>query len=324
MDRRTFLCGLTATSAQPVLFGDRAQASSAPPTGSACLRAPFPVPAVISRPTLLWADEFDQLDLSTPSRHGKWRPNESWQDLGTGYRDFAGDSWNVNPNQPGFAPFNPFLVRDSVLTISNTLVPASLRTLIRSTMDGTAQKDLPTPKRMGGMLITDPEVTSFRYGYFEIRVRWPNSGRGMFPAIWLFRSNNDCEPEGKGGAEIDILEIFGDVEDSAYHISIHHNDRHGIGNSYKISPPDGEHLRHADDWHLISLDWQPKELTFLRDGEILHKVEGGRATWFDADMSLRLNYCVDGKWFGEKKVDASTPGTLLMEVDYVRVYSHRP
>jgi hypothetical protein len=41
-------------------------------------------------------------------------------------------------------------------------------------------------------------------------------------------------------------------------------------------------------------------------------------------MSLRLNYGMDGKWFGKKKVDASTPVTLLMEVDYVRVYSHRP
>jgi beta-glucanase (GH16 family) len=321
MDRRTFLCGLTAASAQPVLFGDRAKASPTAPTGSAC-KAPLPVPAVISRPTLLWADEFDQLDLSTPSRHGKWRPNESWQHLGTGYRDFAGDSWNVNPNQPGFAPFSPFLVHDSILTISNTLVPASLRTPIRSTMDRTAQKDLPTPKRMGGMLITDPEVAAFRYGYFEIRAKWPNSGRGMFPAIWLFRSNNDCGPEGKGGAEIDIFEIFGDV--SSYYVSIHHNDRHGIGNSYRISPPDGEHLTQADDWHLISLDWQPKELTFLLDGEIVHKVEGGRASWFDADMSLRLNYAVDAKWFGEKKVDANTPVTLLMEVDYVRVYSSRP
>jgi beta-glucanase (GH16 family) len=323
MDRRTFLCGLTAASAQPALSA-RAEAPSAPTTGSAGFRAPIPVPAVISRPTLLWADEFDQLDLSTPSRHGKWRPNEFWQDLGTGYRDFAGDSWNINPNQPGFAPFNPFLVRDSVLTISNALVPAPLRGPIRSTMDRTAQRDLPTPKRMGGILITDPEVTRFRYGYFEIRVRWPNSGRGMFPAIWLFRSNNDSEPAGKGGAEIDILEIYGDVKGSSYYISIHHKDRHGIGNSYSISPRHGDHLRHADDWHLISLDWQPKEITFLKDGEILHKVEGWRAKWFDADMSLRLNYGVDAKWFEQKKVDASTPVTLLMEIDYVRVYSHRP
>jgi beta-glucanase (GH16 family) len=321
MDRRTFLCGLTAAGAQPVLFGDRAEAASAPPTGSA-RRAPLPVPAVISRPTLLWADEFDQLDLSTSSRHGKWRPNEFWQDLGTGYRDFAGDSWNVNPNQPGFASFSPFVVRDSVLTISNTVVPASLTTLIRSTMDRTAQKDLPTPKRMGGMLITDPELTKFRYGYFEIRARWPNSGRGMFPAIWLFRSNSDREPEGKSGAEIDIFEIFGDV--GSYYVSVHHKDRHGIGQSYIMSPPHGEHLRQADDWHLISLDWQPKEITFFLDGEISHKVEGARAHWFDVDMSLRLNYGVDAKWFGEKKVDASTPVTLLMEVDYVRVYSCRP
>src|SRR5215475_4678688 len=172
MDRRRFVCGLTAASVQPVLFSDAEKASSGPASESACFRAAFP--AVISRPTLIWADEFDELDLSSPSRRGNWRPNEFWQDLGTGYRDFAGDSWNINPNQPGFAPYSPFFVRDSVLTISNTVVPPSLRTLIRSTMDGSEQRDLPTPKRMGGMLITDPEVGSFRYGYFEIRVRWPN------------------------------------------------------------------------------------------------------------------------------------------------------
>jgi beta-glucanase (GH16 family) len=292
------------------------------PTQSACFRAASP--ALISRPVLLWADEFDQLELSTPTQVGKWRPNEFWQDLGTGYRDFAGDSWNINPNQPGFAFFNPFRVQDSVLTITNTLVPARLRALIRSTMDKTEQKHLPTPKRMGGMLITDPKFRSFRYGYFEIRVRWPNSGRGMFPAIWLFRSERDCEPDGKGGAEIDLLEVYGDLGGSHYHITIHHNDCHGTGKSYGISPPDGEQLGQVNDWHLIGLDWQPNELTFLRDGEVLHKVEGTRARWFDATMSLRLNYAVDARWFGTNKVDASTPATLFMEVDYVRVYNYRP
>src|SRR5690625_4460185 len=73
-------------------------------------------------PTLLWAGEFDgPLDLATADHPtGRWRTGDLWQPLDRGYADFgAGDHrcWLANPReQLGGQRYNPFQVRDSVLT----------------------------------------------------------------------------------------------------------------------------------------------------------------------------------------------------------------
>lgn len=315
MHRRSFIRDFAALALGSSWASGSAKGVGA--TASAMAR-----PAVVARPALLWSDEFEALDLSSPARPGTWRPNEAWQDLAAGYHDFAGDSWNVNPNQPGFEGHSPFAA-DGTLTITNRNVPHLLRPAIRSSLDAAGRPDLPVPRRMGGMLITDPDVRSFRYGYFEVRVRFPVTGRGMFPAIWLFRDRPRGEQDRKGQAEIDLLEVFGAPDGRPYHTTLHRRDYRGVGDTIPVSPPAGERVADAGAWHVIALDWQPGALTFLRDSTVLSQIAGERAAWFDQSMSIRLNYAADGRGFGRNRTDMSTPEQLTMQIDYVRVYDRR-
>ncbi len=315
MHRRGFIRDLTALALGSSWTSESAKSAGA--TARALAR-----PASIIRPALLWSDEFDALNLSSPTRPGTWRPNEAWQDLTVGYHDFAGDSWNVNPNQAGFEGFSPFSA-DGTLTITNRTVPPPLVPVIRSSLDAAGHPNLPVPRRMGGMLITDPDIRSFRYGYFEVRVRFPVRGRGMFPAIWLFRDRPEGEQDKKAQAEIDLFEVFGEPDGRPYHATLHRRDYRSVGDTYSVSPQTGERVADAGMWHVIGLDWQPGAITFLRDHTVLNRIEGEWATWFDQSMSIRMNYAADGHGFGRNRTDESTPERLTMEIDYIRVYDRR-
>jgi beta-glucanase (GH16 family) len=262
---------------------------------------------------LLFSDEFDTLDLkSAGNPTGVWSPVDFWQDInGAGYEDFAGiDTWNINPNGGGvFAAHNPFSTSGSVLTITSTRRPSDMTAPIAASMVSQGIPP-PTPNWVGGILITNPDVITFRYGYFEARLRWPNPGKGMFPAWWLYNARGGP----KTSAEIDILEIFGDVG-NAYSTSMH-----GL-----VSTTIASFTTDTNNWHTYGMDWQPTYLRFYRDHVQIAEVTGAPAAWFDVPMGLRINFAMNAPWFsGVNKSDVSTPSPMNMEVDYVKVWDVLP
>ncbi len=264
---------------------------------------------------LIWAEEFDKpLDLSTSTHIGKWRPNDQWQNVAVGYKDFGGDSWDINPNQHPL--FSPFLVADGVLTIMARKTPNAIVPDIEALVGpGNA------PKWSGGILISDRLQHSFKYGYFEIRARLPTPGKGMFPAIWLYVSNGkDLPDKRKSGAEIDILEVMGYGGGRPWQITAHRRDWQGIGDQTEV----GSFNSDTADWHTYGLDWQPTYLRFYRDGIMVGQVTGADASWFNVEMSIRLNFSVDGNYISKlgNLSDQTTPDVMTMQVDYVRVYDY--
>lgn len=255
-----------------------------------------------------WAEEFDTLDMTTSSHVGRWRPNDFWQNVNAGYEDFAGTSWNANPND-GIG-INPFSIADSVLTITCQRTPPETVAAIEAEMvsqgvGGTA------PAWTGGILITNDAVRRFLYGYFEWRVRFPQVGRGMFPALWLYHaSGEDTKPD----AEIDVFEIFGSAAGSPVVASYH---QAGNGDSISTSSPD------VTGWHRYGLDWQPSYLRLYVDDEMVGELTGAAAEWFDVPMQVRLNYSMDAPWFPTKS-NGTTPDPLTMEVDYIRHWAVKP
>ena len=88
-------------------------------------------------PVLLFSEEFSlALDITTGTagdsiaHQGFWRFNDTWQQVDCGYKDFAGQSWNINPLESGFASYSPFDINAGFLTISARRVPAALVTPI--------------------------------------------------------------------------------------------------------------------------------------------------------------------------------------------------
>jgi beta-glucanase (GH16 family) len=255
------------------------------------------------------------LDLTTAFHQGTWRANDFWQNVNTGYRDFGGGSWNINPNQS--PRFSPFQVRDGFLTISAIRTPPELKEQLGLTGISAI------PGWAGGQLVTEMRRNAFLFGYFEFRARWPNGGRGMFPAIWLYVADGTKSADkSKSGAEIDILEILGFSDGMPWTATVHQRDYLGRGSQKTL----GSYYLDTTNWHVYGLDWQPSWIRLFRDGKLVGELSGAAAAWFDVPMSIHLNYAMDGKYLVSKGRGSSsaTPDPLLMQIDYVRVYEHRP
>jgi len=252
--------------------------------------------------TLLWSEEFDTLDLASPTnRWGKWRPNDVWQPLDQGYVDFASDTtWAVNPAQqiPGVA--SPFSISESVLRITTTRTPPEVR------------KEVEGCPWLGGVLVSNtllPKMT-FGYGYYEFRARFPTVGRGMFPAMWFY-SARGLNP-GKPRAEIDLFEVFGEAEGKPWRSTLH---------STSLVNVQTQNLD-TTDWHTYGVHWTEDKIDFYYDGRRTARAPSEDVKFFQGtSMSIRTNFVMDAEYFPpDRTSDLSTPDTLHMDIDYIRQY----
>jgi hypothetical protein len=292
-------------------------------------------PAAAPGPGLVWSDEFDSLSIASPENpEGLWRPNNSWQKLDTaGFVDYAGTNWNINPNHPALKEFSPFSIVDGALRIRSFRTPPAAAEVIRAAQEQQIAND-PTapvtpklssvPAWCGGVLILNQEVKTVRYRYIEIRSRFPQQGRGMFPALWLYsKTTTDTSadfgvPVEKQAAEIDLLEAFG--VPNRWATTLHRKNADQNGPSDKL----GMRAEDMKSWHIYGLEWKPSVLRVYRDGVKLYDVPSDVAAFFDVDMAIRMNFAMDAPWFEPSAKSNATTGELAMDIDYVRVYRAKP
>jgi len=161
---------------------------------------------------------------------------------------------------------------------------------------------------------------SQKYGRFEARIKIPK-GQGIWPAFWML--GDDIAKVGwpKSG-EIDIMENIG-KEPALVHGTIHGPGYSGgQGPSAPFALPDN--TRFADDFHIYSVEWEPKAIRFYVDDHLYSTRTPSdipkEAKWvYDHPFSLLLNVAVGGQWPGSP--DGTTQFPQTMTVDYVRVYS---
>ncbi|MGF7228585.1 MAG: glycoside hydrolase family 16 protein [Candidatus Saccharibacteria bacterium] len=277
---------------------------------------PLTTPTVPSAVGLLWSDEFTESSMSyaTDTGGGTWRtkPHEAGGTLANGYSDFAGSSWNVSAADA--TTYGIVTIASSIMTIKAMRNPG---------LPGVSNNWI------GAQLSTNhliPNLT-WRYGYFEWRMRLPNPSRGMFPALWLF--NNDItRSSATAGAEIDVMEIFGNATGDPWTAGVHYNNGglpiSGITNEAVVSASDD-----TANWHRYGVDWQSDHITFYKDGVAVGSVSPAGVTWFQtANLGIRMDYVMDPTFVGS--ANQSTPSdpvlgtTPQMDVDYVRVYTSFP
>ncbi|MEO7719721.1 MAG: RICIN domain-containing protein [Capsulimonas sp.] len=161
-------------------------------------------------------------------------------------------------------------------------------------------------------LKTAGKVSMGPYGYYEARCKFPNGGKGYWPAFW-FLGNNIGSVGWPTCGEIDVAEeINGQWEN---HQSLH---MPGWDPTLQTTPNSS-----TTTYHNYGVNWQPGYCAFYVDGAFTGQFnQGGGGNWVfnNQTMYMLLNLAVGGNWPGNP--DGSTAGTAYFNVDYVRQYQN--
>ena len=175
------------------------------------------------------------------------------------------------------------------------------------------------PQRLNGHVGTQGTY-DFTYGFAAARIK-TQSARGQHSAFWMqsVAGQKPLGPE-KGGAEIDVMEYFGDDHPEGGLTSFtYYLDKKGKKQTVGGWLPDVEDL--GDDWseqfHVFSVEWTPTEYVFRIDGRVTQRLEGETSGQPEFLILSLLSSDYELPRFNGK-----LPET--MEVDWARVWETGP
>jgi beta-glucanase (GH16 family) len=261
---------------------------------------PQPAAAAPIGYTLVWSDEFNAPDGTTPDPQ-KWN------------YDLGGNGWGNHELE--FYTNHP---QNAQIRSGNLVITAQKE----SATDKYGTRDYTSAR------IKTQSLFAQAYGRFESRIKIPK-GEGVWPAFWMLGEDIATLGWPRCG-EIDIMENIG-KEPAAVHASLHGpaapgsdpgNNKATADRTQKFSLPG--HANVSDDFHIYAIEWEPTTVRFFIDKE--NYATFTKAAWpqnaawpFDHKFFLILNLAIGGDWPGPPDADTVFPQQML--VDYVRVYS---
>lgn len=175
------------------------------------------------------------------------------------------------------------------------------------------------PYRLNGHVGTEGSY-GFTYGFAAARLR-TQSDRGQHAAFWMqaIGGQRDGGPK-KGGAEIDIMEYFGDDHPQGGLTSFtYYLDQAGKKQTEGGWLPGVDDL--GDDWassyHVYSVEWTPEEYVFRIDGQVTQRIEGETSGRDEFLILSLLSSDYELPRFNGKLPES-------MEVDWARVWEMGP
>ncbi len=271
------------------------------------------VPASPSNYTLVWQDEFNGPNGSSPDPH-KWT------------YDLGGNGW-------GNRELESYTDRPENARVENGNLVITARKENFEGADHLAKEYTSARLKTQGLFAQ-------AYGRFEARIKIP-AGQGIWPAFWLLGQNISSAGWPRCG-EIDIMENIG-KEPGIVHGSLHGPRSIGTATDLTTSVKLVGNKDFSADFHVYAVEWEPGTMRFYVDATLygtftpssipeLHGSEPGAASvpddspadragaWvFDHPFFLVLNVAVGGDWPGPPDASVHFPQTML--VDYVRVYA---
>lgn len=159
----------------------------------------------------------------------------------------------------------------------------------------------------------------WRYGYFEARLRW-DVVKGAWPAFWLIpledATGQDIYNGTKESGEIDIFEGQGD-EPHVFYGTIHDwvnlHDRANRNNHFPL--PGSVDL---NQFHTYGLLWTPGKVTWYLDNQPLHS-ESTPAI-FDRQNFFLVLGMQEGEDWKAGNLSGVTASSMTLNVDWVRVW----
>lgn len=160
-------------------------------------------------------------------------------------------------------------------------------------------------------------IQKYKYGYFEMRFK-ANAEKGVWPAFWLYG--------GEPNEEIDFYEGKGERDDQI-HLDVHcpQGCDDYKGGFLNLQKNWGGWLRAdrslADDWNIISGEWQEDYIKFFLNGSPVGYFKGN----FKTAQYLIINCAVaknDGAFHPGPDSLTKFPNQFL--IDYVRIWDKAP
>jgi len=248
-------------------------------------------------PAATFTDDFDEDSVDRPD--GNWRTRDQ------GY---------IGVRTCSRASADAAEVADGVLELSVTEDPE--REGDECQLPGRRKK---FPYRLNGHVGTEG-AHAFTYGFAAARIR-TQAARGQHAAFWLQAVGGQKEggPE-QGGAEIDVIEYFGDDHPEGGLTSFtYFLDEDGEKQTVGGWLPDHERL--GDDWaeqfHVFSVEWTPDEYVFRIDGQVTQRLEGPTS-----GVPEFLILSLLSSDYELPRFDGELPES--MEVDWARVWETGP
>lgn len=238
--------------------------------------------------TLVWSDEFNQVDGSSPDTT-KWA------------YDLGASGW-------GNGELENYTSRTNNARIVGGMLVIEAR-----------QESYQGSSHTSARLKTQGKW-SWRYGRVEARIKIPR-GQGIWPAFWILGTNITSAGWPTCG-EIDIMENIG-REPALVHGTIHgpgYSGSGGIGGPCAL--PGNPNF--ADGFHIYAVEWTTNQIKWFVDGYQYFSVNTASlpsgTTWvYTQPQFIILNVAVGGGWPGNP--DGTTVFPQPMLVDYVRVYA---
>ena len=253
--------------------------------------------------TLEWSDEFVQSDILPDTK--KWG-----YDVGDGVQD---NTDGTNPHNGGWGNGES---QWYTANNENNAYVSDGTLKIRAAREKTGNKNWSSSR------MVTRNLKEFKYGYFEFRVKIPESP-GIWPAIWMLR-HDVYDPNGTVWptcGEIDILETSTNIWGvGRVYGTLHCDAGHSGGPIYS----QGLQLSQIEKkWHLYGLYWTPNSMLWYYDdqlvGKYIPKNANNNDVWpFHEDFYIIMNLAVGGNLGGNIPDELNE---AIMEVDYVRYFS---
>ena len=167
--------------------------------------------------------------------------------------------------------------------------------------------------------------SQFQYGKVVVSAKVPE-GQGLWPAIWMMPNQESYYGQWPKCGEIDIMESLGNDTTVSYS-TIHYGEPHAEQQGTITKEGDE---RFSAKFHEYSVEWEPGEMRFYTDGELVLTCND----WFTAEegmddkpypapfnqpFQIQMNLAVGGNWPGNP--DSTTDFSKAeFQIDYVRVY----
>lgn len=156
-----------------------------------------------------------------------------------------------------------------------------------------------------------------QYGYFEIRMKMPDTVGGGYAAWWLIGAQDDTDgPDSVQNGEIDVLETFFNSP-GVFEPKVHAWDDPNLDEWASRVELEGDPSDYINEFHTYAMDWRPEGITFYVDGkEVAQTTESPQYR-----MCMLLTMYINSDFSGWDGPENDYPIEWL--IDYVRVYKDK-